>query len=258
MSSHLNSEQTHHYPVYVGTAGWSLPRDYATDFPEDGTHLERYSRRLCGAEINSSFYRPHLSSTYARWASSVPENFRLGVKVPKEITHRLKLIDAIVPLEKFLAEASGLANTLGPLLVQLPPSLAFDDNVAGTFFSTIRERFSGGVVCEPRHASWFSEEAGSALTEFQIARVAADPAVVPAAAAPGGWRGLVYYRLHGSPRRYYSAYPDEFLDKLVHNLHQSSRSGPTWCIFDNTASGAAIGNALMAASKLADIVNSRR
>jgi uncharacterized protein YecE (DUF72 family) len=78
-----------------------------------------------------------------------------------------------------------------------------------------------------------------------VARVAADPAVVPAAAEPGGWASTAYYRLHGSPRMYYSAYDAMYLSALAQRLETHRRAGVTaWCIFDNTAHGAAIGNAL--------------
>lgn len=232
------------HAVTVGTAGWTLPKEYAAEFPAEGTHLTRYAQRFCGVEINSSFYKPHRPATYTRWAESVPESFRFAVKMPKEITHRLKLVETNLPLERFLAEAIGLETRWGPLLVQLPPSLAFDPQIAETFFADLRARFTGDAVCEPRHASWFGGEAERILTDFHIARVAADPAPVPAAASPGGWPGLVYYRLHGSPRTYYSAYSSDFLSALAQNLRELSRSAPVWCIFDNTALGAATGDAL--------------
>jgi uncharacterized protein YecE (DUF72 family) len=142
---------------------------------------------------------------------------------------------------------AGLGIKLGPLLVQLPPSLAFRPEAAGQFFVGLRNRFAGSVVCEPRHITWFSAEAEQVLTDFEIARVAADPAVVPAAARPGGWHGLVYYRLHGSPRMYYSAYSSEYLEALAGTLDEAARGSPVWCIFDNTAEGAAIENALQLA-----------
>ena len=69
-------------------------------------------------------------------------------------------------------------------------------------------------------------------------------AVVPAAAEPGGWDGLVYYRLHGSPKVYYSAYPDEYLEALAKTLVRAAKSADVWCIFDNTAAFAATENAL--------------
>ena len=81
-------------PVYVGTAGWSLPREAQPHFPAEGTHLTRYAARLPAAEINSSFYRPHRPATYAKWAASVPPGFRFAVKVPRVITHERRLADA--------------------------------------------------------------------------------------------------------------------------------------------------------------------
>jgi len=100
------------------------------------------------------------------------------------------------------------------------------------------------VVCEPRHLSWFTEEVENFLRTMRVARVAVDPAITPEAACPGGWSGLGYYRLHGSPRMYYSSYDEGYLDKLVEELAASARARPTWCIFDNTALGAATANAL--------------
>jgi uncharacterized protein YecE (DUF72 family) len=164
--------------------------------------------------------------------------------MPKEITHERRLVDAIVPLERFLAESAGLGDRLGPLLVQFPPSFAYEASVAQPFFTALRQRFSGPVVCEPRHATWFSDNVERAFQGMQIARVAADPAPVPAAAEPGGWKGLVYYRLHGSPQMYFSAYPDEYLHQLAERLRAHAEHAPTWCIFDNTAHGHAAGNAL--------------
>lgn len=232
-------------PAYVGCAGWSLPLADQPRFPAGGTHLQRYAAVLPAVEINSSFHRPHRPSTYARWADAVPEAFRFSVKLPREITHTARLVDAEAPLDRFLGEASALGTRLGCLLVQLPPSLAFDEDIAGAFFRALRERHGGPVACEPRHPSWFAAPADALLIDHHVARVAADPARVPEAADPGGWPELVYYRLHGSPRIYYSAYPPPYLVALAMALNQAARRGlPTWCIFDNTASGAATSNAL--------------
>ncbi|MBV9393140.1 MAG: DUF72 domain-containing protein [Methylobacteriaceae bacterium] len=230
---------------FVGTAGWGVDRRYAAHFPAAGSHLERYSRTLSAAEINSSFHRPHRRSTYERWAESVPEDFRFCVKLPKTITHERRLVGCDSLLDAFVAEVAGLGLKLGCMLVQLPPKLAFDEEVVAAFFSALRERISTALACEPRHATWFEENADRALAGLQVARVAADPPRAPSADAPGGWPGLIYYRLHGSPRIYYSAYGDDVLAKLAATLAASARDGvPAWCMFDNTMSAAATGNAL--------------
>ncbi len=230
--------------LHVGCAGWSLPIEHSDRFPAAGTHLERYAACFPAVEINSSFYKPHRPATYARWATSVPEDFKFAVKVPKVATHDRRLVDVNDVLDRFLAEATQLGDKLGPLLVQLPPSLSFSASIADGFFASLRDRFNGDVVFEPRHASWFEPMADQLVTGYRIARVAADPALIPAAAAPGGWDGLVYYRLHGSPKVYYSAYADGYLAGLAETLTVSARTAEVWCIFDNTAEGAATANAL--------------
>jgi uncharacterized protein YecE (DUF72 family) len=170
----------------------------------------------------------------------VPIGFRFAVKVPREITHVRKLIGTTDALDRFLSESGALGETLGPLLVQLPPSLHFDQTIAGTFFASFRKQFDGDIVCEPRHPTWFTDSADALLVRFRIARVAADPAPIPRAAFPGGWPGLIYRRLHGSPRMYYSGYSAEFLDGTANLMREAQATArDDWCIFDNTALGEA-------------------
>ncbi len=230
----------------IGTAGWSIPLSDAQGFPSEGSSLERYAARFGCAEINSSFHRSHRPSTYERWASSVPEDFRFSAKLPKTITHKQRLIDAEELVAGFLAEVAGLGSKLAVILVQLPPSLAFDAAVAARFLDRLRGATGAAIACEPRHASWFEDEVDALLAERQVARVAADPAKVPAASSPGGWRGFAYYRLHGSPVPYRSSYEPERLQAYANAMEADLEQGrDVWCIFDNTASSAATRNALV-------------
>lgn len=229
--------------IRIGTAGWAIPRAFAGCFAETGSALQRYSGALLAAEINSSFHRPHRPETYARWAEAVPEGFRFSVKLPRTITHDKGLADVKGEMAAFCGAVSRLESKLGPLLIQLPPSLVFQAAPWAEFLKRLRACTDGRAVCEPRHASWFEPEAEALLDEYRVARVAADPARVPQAALPGGWPGLRYYRLHGSPRMYYSEYDTDFLTGLAETL-LAGRAAETWCIFDNTTSGAATGNAL--------------
>jgi uncharacterized protein YecE (DUF72 family) len=229
--------------IYVGCAGWNLPREYWPQFPASGTHLQRYASQLTAVEINSSFYRPHRPQTYLRWAQSVPASFRFSVKVPKLITHVQRLQGCELLLDEFLSQCMALGDSLGCLLVPLPPSLVYDEAIASAFFQALRQRYAGAVVLEPRHESWLSAEA--LFIEQRIGRVAADPSPISGGGAPGGWSGIHYWRLHGSPRIYHSDYDPSRLQALAEQVHTSAREGiDTWCIFDNTASGFAVGNAL--------------
>lgn len=230
---------------YIGCAGWSLPTAVQGDFDAQGSHLQRYADRLNACEINSSFHRPHSRATYARWADSVPQDFRFCVKLPKTISHERRLLGCAPLLDDFLAQAGGLGSRLGCLLVQLPPSLAFDPVGAGDFFDALRRRWGGAIGAEPRHASWFDPPAEDLLAGHRVARVLADPVRHEAGTRPGGWPGLIYLRLHGSPRMYYSAYEPALIASLARRMALAVREGTTvWCIFDNTAAGAAAHNAL--------------
>jgi uncharacterized protein YecE (DUF72 family) len=243
--------------IRIGTAGWNVPLAHAERVDpahRGGSSLARYARLLPASEVNTSFYRHHRTSTWARWAASTPPGFRFSCKLPRAVTHDARLDPArSAPIiDRLLEEIAPLGAKAGPLLVQLPPSFEFDAVLVGRFLEALRERWSGAVVCEPRHASWFDDAAGGLLADQHVARVAADPARVPAAATPGGWNGLAYVRLHGSPRMYYSEYTEEFLDTLAGEL-RALAAGPAeqiWCIFDNTAGGAALGDALRLRERL--------
>lgn len=229
----------------IGCAGWQLPLAVQDRFPAGGSHLQRYAGVFNASEINSSFHRPHRVSTYERWAQAVPGAFRFSAKLPKVITHERRLADCTQPLAQFFSECAGLGPRLGCVLVQLPPSLAFEPRLATGFFDSLAAHYAGPLALEPRHASWFEASVDTWLAARRIARVLADPVRHESGAGPGGWPGLVYLRLHGSPRTYYSSYGDDVLRPLATRLRQELDAGrDAWCIFDNTAGQAAAGDAL--------------
>lgn len=240
----------------IGTAGWAIPAADKPSFPEGGTALQRYAAVMPCLEVNSSFHRPHRRGTWERWAASVPDDFRFSAKIPKEISHVRRLVDATDALDQFLGEAGGLGGKLSVILLQLPPSFAFDASLVSSFLAAASSRTDARIVCEPRHASWFTQQADALLAGHGVARVAADPAKVPDAAQPGGWRGLTYRRLHGSPVMYRTPYGEDRLRSYASEIAADLAAGrPTWCMFDNTASSAALGDArsliqLLASSSL--------
>lgn len=245
----------------IGTAGWSIPRQAADALPGDGPHLRRYARVFACAEINSSFHRSHRPAVYARWAAETPAGFRFSVKVPRAITHEGRLLGARAALERFLDEAAALGDRLSVLLVQLPPSFAFDARRSRAFFDLAHRLFAGAIVCEPRHPSWFTAASDAVLAAARVGRVATDPVRAPAAARPGGWLGangdgsgaVVYHRWHGVPATYRSRYDAAWISARAAELASWPPQADVWCIFDNTASGAAAVNALELRDTLAGI-----
>ena len=222
-----------------------MPKELQDRFSADGSHLTRYAAVFNGTEINSSFHRKHRTSTYLRWVASVPDHFRFSIKMPKLITHVKRLMASDDALHAFLNDAATLGERLACVLIQLPPSFRFVPTDVEPFLQALRKGYAGDVALEPRHESWFSRGTTKMLERYRIARVGADPARVPPAAEPGGWNGLAYWRLHGSPRVYRSRYADADLTALAVKIQLAERYARTvWCIFDNTASGAAAADAL--------------
>lgn len=221
----------------IATAAWSIPENVADRFAKQGSGLTRYASVFNGVEINSTFYRRHKSSTFARWADSVPDGFRFSIKIPKEITHTRAMKDIVAPFDIFLTDIAPIGKKRGPLLCQLPPSLAFEADVLHTAFKTMRAADDSPIVVEARHKSWASNEALDLLKSYAIDRVLADPA--PVWPAGDFDTPSKYVRLHGKPKIYYSSYTKEDIRSFSELLEPDG-----WCVFDNTASGAAVENAL--------------
>jgi uncharacterized protein YecE (DUF72 family) len=204
--------------IRIGMAGWALPASHRRHFEGEGSHLARYARVFNATEINSCFYRAHLRSTYARWAASVPDGFRFSVKMPKRVTHELRLVGTEGGARRAHRADFGSRRKARVRARSASPELRLRATAASSFFAALRERYDGDVAVEPRHPTWFAPASTSVLEGFRCARVAADPARVPEAAQPGAWRGFAYWRLHGSPVMYRSSYADAFLQQLAANL----------------------------------------
>lgn len=235
---------------HVAIAGWSIRTEHAGLFAGDGSHLQRYALRFDAVEINSSFYRSHKRDTYERWAASVPDTFRFAVKMPRQITHEHRLEHTGAGLTQFLREVGGLGKKLGCVLVQLPPGLAYDPRSVETFFGALRARYRGALVCEPRHSTWFTGAADARLEAHGVGRVAADPSCGEGGDEPSGSARVAYFRLHGSPVMYQSSYPDDYLAQLAARMRALATRAPVWCVFDNTARGAATLNGLNLQARL--------
>lgn len=180
----------------------------------------------------------------------MPRGFRFSVKLARTITHDAKLVRVGDQLDEFLLPVRALGDKFGCLLVQLPPKLDLDLAVARRFFAALAARDVPVAAVEPRHPSWFSPEADAFLACHGVARVAADPPRVEGGDAPGGDRRFSYWRLHGAPRMYYSAYDEGFIARLAEAMRRDKRPG--FCIFDNTAGNTAVPNALSLVERLND------
>lgn len=226
----------------VGTAGWNIPAPFRSSFPEEGSHLTRYSQILNAVEINSTFYKFHQPKTFERWASETPDDFEFSVKLHQSFTHKCDLKPKARELKEFFQSVQYLGPKWKVLLLQFPGKMEFHYDKMSRFYELVRKNFDGYVVVEPRNETWISKESRLLLKEFQVSKVIADPERCPSklkSLITAG--GIAYYRLHGSPVIYRSSYSQTYLKKLKQELQGHKRA---WCVFDNTTFGAATENAL--------------
>lgn len=229
---------------YVGTASWAIPNQHRQNFEIKDSILQSYATRFNAVEINSSFYREHKPSTYAKWRETVPNDFRFSVKLSRIFTHDDRLSVSRFQLKQTLEGIFELKEKLGCLLVQLPPSLNYESDTALNFFAAVREFYVGPLAFEPRHITWDRDEARELLSAFSISRVFTDPQPYFSRELElGDYNGLLYKRLHGSPSIYRSSYEKKALASIAKKMKHAQCE--TWCIFDNTTLGFATENALL-------------
>jgi uncharacterized protein YecE (DUF72 family) len=216
----------------VGMAGWDIPQASSDLFPGGGRDLERYAARFSVVEVNSTFYRRPHHKTLDRWREITPPTFRFAVRLPHELTHQGVLGGDETALVGFAADMGRLGDKAGPLIMQLPASLAFNPGAA-RFFGSLNQLTTGHLVCEPRHDTWFGPEADALLDGCHVARAVVGSSPHPSARRPGGWLKLIYRRLHG---------PNVGLDSFT------AGAAETWCIFDNSVAGAAAASRSLSAT----------
>jgi uncharacterized protein YecE (DUF72 family) len=160
-------------PLLIGTSGWQY-RDWRDAFYPAGVPakrwLETYATRFPTVENNGTFYRLAAPSTFADWRSRTPDGFVMAVKASRYLTHIRRLRDPAEPVARLLAAAASLGDRLGPILMQLPPTLRADPALLDTclheFTKQSRALGTGDLrVCvEFRHQSWETEEVRQLLT----------------------------------------------------------------------------------------------
>jgi uncharacterized protein YecE (DUF72 family) len=226
--------------ILVGTSGWQY-RDWRGPFYPEGLPqrlwLEHYAGHFATVEVNNAFYRLPERSTFAKWRERTPDDFCVAVKVSRYLTHIKRLRDPQEPVARFLERATALGDRLGPVLLQLPPTLRADpaalDATLALFPRDVR------VAVEPRHASWWSDETQTVLKGHNAALCWADRKGRPVTPL---WRtaDFAYLRMHegrATPRpRYGRAALRTWLDRV-------DGSADTYVYFNNDPGCAAVADA---------------
>lgn len=241
--------------VRIGTSGIVVPGNKAT-FPAEyqtGSRLHYYSSLFNTLEINSSFYKIPLPSTFAKWTTEVGNNFNFTVKLWRGITHAKNLEYSLTDIDKFMQAANCLGNKAGCLLIQFPASITvkFINHVEAILkhVSKFNNEQQWQLAIEFRHASWYQEQTYKMLDQYNATQVIHD---MPGSKTPTDYepKHLAYFRFHGPTGKYTGSYSDEFIQQYAEQIKQWRAQGKDiYVYFNNT-----IGNALQNAQLLQQLV----
>lgn len=229
--------------IHVGCSGWVYRHWRGIFYPEglpQKRWFEHYANDFDTVEINASFYRLPLASTFEGWREKAPPGFRYAVKVNRFITHMKKLLECEEETDRFIALARPLREKLGPLLYQLPPSLHKNVERLDAFLS----RLPGDLmhVVEFRHNSWYDQEVLALLDRHNVGFVAHD---LRGLISPRWASGrTAYVRFHGTSGRYHGRYGVEILKDWANWCREQRDQGRSvWCYFNNDIRGHALDDA---------------
>jgi uncharacterized protein YecE (DUF72 family) len=231
--------------IHVGCSGWVYRHwkggFYPTDLPQK-RWFGHYADAFDTVEINASFYRLPLATTFDGWRDKAPAGFRYAVKANRFITHLKKLAGIDEALAEFVGLARRLGPALGPILYQLPPSLHKDVERLEAFLTQLPPDLEH--VVEFRHRSWYEEDVLALLDRHGAGFVAHD---LVGLASPRWASGrTAYVRFHGTGGKYRGRYGEEQMRGWAEWLSAQRAAGRSaWAFFNNDIGGDAIEDARM-------------
>lgn len=241
-------------PLLVGTSGWQY-RDWRGVLYPPGVPqrrwLEHYASRYATVENNGTFYRLPQRETFEGWRARTPAGFVMTVKASRYLTHVRRLRDPAEPVARLMSAASGLGPRLGPVLLQLPPTLRADPAALSACLAEFRDwakqQADGAdlkLVVEPRHESWWTGQVRAVLAAHGAALCWADQLGRPAAPL---WRtaGWGYLRFHQGAAQPWPRYGRQALRSWLDRLAETwPDSAPVYVYFNNDPGGAAIADSI--------------
>ncbi|MBQ1092038.1 DUF72 domain-containing protein [Streptomyces sp. B93] len=227
--------------LYVGTSGWQYKDWKGVLYPPDvpvRRWLEEYAAHFATVELNNAFYRLPTRENFEAWRERVPPDFVVAVKASRYLTHIKRLKDPEEPVHRLLSHASGLGDRLGPVLLQLPPTLRADAGLLDACLAC----FPPGVrvAVEPRHDSWWTPEVRRTLESRGAALCWADVLSRPVTPL---WRTADwgYVRLHQGRASPWPRYGHRALHSWATRIAAAfPTDADVYTYFNNDPGGAAI------------------
>jgi uncharacterized protein YecE (DUF72 family) len=229
---------------FIGCSGFYNKDWKGTFYPErlaQSKWFEYYSSRFNTLELNTTFYRFPRIEFLERWYNKSPGGFVFAVKVPRLITHYKQLKDSVRMLNDFYTSVrEGLKEKLGPVLFQLPSRILYNEDFLKRFTDAVDKSFIN--VIEFRHTSWWNEHVYAELAKHNIIFCGASHPDLPDEIIVN--TSAIYYRFHGLKKLYFSQYPKKRIQEFAGELKQKASGRNVYIYFNNTATIAAVNNAI--------------
>ena len=190
---------------YIGTSGWTYSHWRGIFYPEtlpQNKWFSYYSKFFNTVEINATFYRTPPLKTFKGWGKKAPPGFTFAVKMSQILTHKKKLTSPLPFLNTLIERYRAINDALGPILIQLPPSLHIDLKRLEDFLKLLPDDLM--FVVEFRHKSWFNDKTFELLDSFGVGFVSFHHPYLDCPKVVTG--KLVYLRFHGSTSLYGGRY----------------------------------------------------
>lgn len=227
---------------HIGCSGFYYNHWKGLFYPDDlpkSKWFSYYAEHFKTLELNVTFYRFPIDSTFEGWYKKTPEDFSFAVKAPRIITHYKKFNDTKLLMEEYYSRLSkGLKEKLGPVLFQLPPSSRYSEELLQKILDTLDHNYRN--VVEFRHDSWWNEEVYRQLGNNDISFCGMSHPKLPDDIVAN--TSTLYYRFHGAEELYKSKYSIEKITAFVNQVEQLKNLKEAFIYFNNDIGGSAIEN----------------
>ena len=223
--------------LWIGTSGWQYKDWKGRLYPEklpQRLWLEHFAAHFPTVEVNNAFYRLPERTTFEQWRERTPDGFCVAVKMSRYLTHIKRLREPAEPVSRFFGRASALGDKLGPVLLQLPPTMKADLDALDETLTLIPD--GTRVAVEPRHASWWTDDCRKLLERHNAALCWADRKSRPITPL---WTtaDFGYLRLHEGRARPWPRYGNAALASWLDRLPGVREN---FVYFNNDPGGAAV------------------
>lgn len=234
------TNRAHIGDLRIGTSGFHYNHWKGVFYPDrlsKAQWFSYYAEHFDTVEINNTFYHLPSAAAFQSWKAQAPPGFLYALKFNRYGSHWMRLKNPRTTIGNFLSVASRLEESLGPILVQLPPRWHVDIERLDGFLAQAPRALHWAV--EFRDASWLCPEVYAVLRRHHAALCIHDMIEAHPRVLTCDW---TYLRFHG--HHYAGSYSAQKLAAEAKWIKQLLGRGlDVFAYFNNDVHGFAVRNA---------------